>query len=302
MMSAGGKGGDGGGADGSKPERRLPLPARARVTLQTTGVTPLVLPDDEGRPSLELDTSELPAPPVAAEAEATPVVPMPKRPSLELDLEDIELAGAKAPAPDAAKRVPATDPPAHDAWTQDRLVRRGTPPVPFAAAEAEKMPGVRVMRAVVLPSEVPPVLHSAAAGGALDLVERAHSSAAPEIDFATEMSERFALGDFTGALLAAELLLGRDANHEAARRVAAASHDRLVALYTSRLGSLDRAPRVVLPDHEIRWLGLDNRSGFLLSRIDGKATVEEIIDMSGMARLEALRTLSELIAVGVVAL
>src|SRR3989304_3752713 len=63
MTSAGTGGGEGGGRDRPDPARRLPLPSRARVTLRTEGVTPLVLPDEEGRPSLELDTSELQAPP-----------------------------------------------------------------------------------------------------------------------------------------------------------------------------------------------------------------------------------------------
>jgi hypothetical protein len=51
----------------------------------------------------------------------------------------------------------------------------------------------------------------------------------------------------------------------------------------------------MVPDAEVRWLGLDHRAGFLLSRIDGVATVDELVDVSGMGRLEALKILAELL-------
>jgi hypothetical protein len=44
-----------------------------------------------------------------------------------------------------------------------------------------------------------------------------------------------------------------------------------------------------IPSEQIRWLSLDHRSGFLLSLIDGTSSVEELLDISGMPRLDALR-------------
>ncbi|MEZ4248850.1 MAG: hypothetical protein R3B99_11480, partial [Polyangiales bacterium] len=124
----------------------------------------------------------------------------------------------------------------------------------------------------------------------------------PGLDLASEMAERYALDDFTGALRIAELVLGRDAEHPDARRIAAESRRRLEALYTSRLGGVGRAPSVALPDADLRWLGLDHRAGFLLSRVDGHNTIEDLVDISGMPRLEALKTLVELLDVGAIRL
>jgi hypothetical protein len=59
---------------------------------------------------------------------------------------------------------------------------------------------------------------------------------------------------------------------------------------------------MALGDSQLRWLGLDHRSGFLLSRIDGLSTVDELLDVCGMPRLEALKTLSELLERGAIRL
>jgi len=131
-------------------------------------------------------------------------------------------------------------------------------------------------------------------GGALGLVDRARPSSQPGVDLASEMAERYALDDFTGALRIAELLLGSDPSNPEARRYAQSCRERLVQIYTSRLGAITHRVEVIVPDREVRWLGLDHRAGFLLSRIDGTHTVDEVIDMSGMQRLEALKTLVDL--------
>ena len=83
-----------------------------------------------------------------------------------------------------------------------------------------------------------------------------------------------------------------------AQQYATACRERLEQFYVSRVGSLTRVPIVTVRDVNLRWLGLDHRAGFLLSRIDGHASLEEILDVSGMPRLEALRTLVELCEAG----
>lgn len=144
--------------------------------------------------------------------------------------------------------------------------------------------------------------------GALDLVDRGsdvdvqRADSVDELDLAAEMRERFALDDFTGALRTAELLLGKEPEHAEAQKVAKRSVAKLEQLYTSRLGAMSSVPRVAVPEGEVRWLGLDHRAAFLLSRIDGSHTVEEIVDVSGMPRLEALKTLVELKDLGALAL
>jgi hypothetical protein len=71
-------------------------------------------------------------------------------------------------------------------------------------------------------------------------------------------------------------------------------------MWTARLGSLDRSVRLLIPEDEIRWLSVDHRAGFVLSLVDGSATFDEILDRSGMERLEALHILAELLDRGVI--
>lgn len=136
--------------------------------------------------------------------------------------------------------------------------------------------------------------------GALELVARRSRPASPTIDLTEEMRDRYALGDYTAALRVAELLLGRHEGHAEATKISESCREKLASLHGSRLGSLERMPSVGVQDEEIRWLGLDHRAGFLLSRVDGEHSLEELIDVSGMPRLDALRTLVELLDMGAI--
>ncbi len=59
-------------------------------------------------------------------------------------------------------------------------------------------------------------------------------------------------------------------------------------------GAMLEAPEKI-PVHGEASADLDPRSAFLLSRIDGAMTVEDVLDVSGMPRLEALRGLALLV-------
>ncbi|HKY38316.1 MAG TPA: hypothetical protein VJN18_20375 [Polyangiaceae bacterium] len=118
----------------------------------------------------------------------------------------------------------------------------------------------------------------------------------------TEMKDRYATGDFTGALIVAESLLEANANDTDAQRYAQSCRDVLTQMYTARLGDLTQRVRVAVPGDQIRWLSLDHRAGFLLSLIDSSSTVEELLDISGMNRLDALRILYTLYDQRVIAL
>jgi hypothetical protein len=133
------------------------------------------------------------------------------------------------------------------------------------------------------------------------------SSPSPEItertieDPIAEMNERFSLGDYTGALEMAELILAEEPANAEAARCLENCRSVLEGMYAARLGALDRAPVVVVPRAQMRWLSIDHRAGFVLSLIDGTSTVETILDMSGMPRLDALRILQELVQQKIVA-
>jgi hypothetical protein len=118
----------------------------------------------------------------------------------------------------------------------------------------------------------------------------------------TEMKDRYAMGDFTGALIVAESLLEANAGDTDAQRYAQSCRDVLTQMYSARLGALTQRVRVAVPGDQIRWLSLDHRAGFVLSLIDGSSTVEELLDISGMNRLDALRILYTLYDQRVIAL
>ena len=135
---------------------------------------------------------------------------------------------------------------------------------------------------------------------------RASSEAAPEIELGqdsgvelacmyADMKDRYAIGDFTGALVIAESILEVDTADPEATRYAESCRSVLTQMYAARLGSLAQVVSVAIPIDQIRWLSLDHRAGFLLSLVDGISTVEELLDISGMTRLEALRIMYTLL-------
>jgi tetratricopeptide (TPR) repeat protein len=78
------------------------------------------------------------------------------------------------------------------------------------------------------------------------------------------------------------------------------SEETLQAMFESKLGDLERVPRVKLKDDEIIWLNLDHRAGFVLAQIDGTVTYEDVFAVSGMSRLDTARILAQLMEEGVI--
>jgi hypothetical protein len=117
-----------------------------------------------------------------------------------------------------------------------------------------------------------------------------------------EVKDLYAMGDFSGALLIAERILETNPEDLEAPRYAQSCRDVLTQMYSARLGSLDQIVAVAVPSDQIRWLTLDHRAGFLLSLIDGGITVDQILDISGMPRLDALRIMYQLLDQRVISL
>ena len=88
-----------------------------------------------------------------------------------------------------------------------------------------------------------------------------------------ELLARFELGDYLGALAVADTLLD----------------DR-------------RKPELLLSADDLKEVSLDHRAGFLLSLIDGTASLEAVLDASGMPMIDALRIFCELVEKKIVAL
>ena len=174
------------------------------------------------------------------------------------------------------------------------------PPQSVAAltSHAESPTPPRPMPAVAL-TPPKPTLATAATPPQAMAPPRAAPAEAPMVPLrkllpAQEMHERFDLGDFAGALNTAETILEVDPDDRDATHVAEVCRAKLRAIYVGRLGSLDQVPVLAVSPAEFRWLNLDHRAGFLLSLIDGVSTLEDIVDVSAMPQLEALRTLYQL--------
>jgi hypothetical protein len=110
------------------------------------------------------------------------------------------------------------------------------------------------------------------------------------------------LGAAEGALQAGDLGAAVDACEAALAEAGglggemARDHLPLVEqIYGAILGGADR-----VPVHGKAVGDLEPRSAFLLSRIDGSMTVEDVLDVSGMPRLEALRVMALLVRRGAV--
>lgn len=140
--------------------------------------------------------------------------------------------------------------------------------------------------------EVPPAAHP--------LVNARPEPALAELT--AQMKDRYAMGDFSGALVVAENILQNDPDHAEAARLANNCRDVLTQMYAARMGPLNQIVSVVVPADQIRWLSLDHRAGFLLSLVDGISSVEEILDVSGMPRLDALRIMCTLLEQRIISL
>jgi hypothetical protein len=118
----------------------------------------------------------------------------------------------------------------------------------------------------------------------------------------SEMRERFALGDYSGALGVAESLLEESSTHTEARDYAESCRAVLRQMYMARIGPLNRVPLVEVARDQLRWLSIDHRAGFVLSLVDGVSSLEMILDVSGMPSFDALRILYELVEQRIISL
>ncbi len=118
--------------------------------------------------------------------------------------------------------------------------------------------------------------------------------AAADAAYADRMLDRLAAGDYSGALTAAEAVLLHHPLHSDAIECAQIARSELRKLYFARLGSLDHVPHITVGWQGLSALSLDFRAGFLLSRIDARSNLREIVDGCGLPQLDALRILSEL--------
>ncbi|WP_156338724.1 hypothetical protein [Chondromyces crocatus] len=125
-------------------------------------------------------------------------------------------------------------------------------------------------------------------------------SVPPVDDRRRQMLQRFEAGDYSSALVLAESLLDETPDDPTLRRYADSCNEMLRQMYRSRIGDGSQVLRIAISNEEIRSLNLDHRAGFLLSCIDGMSSIDDVLDVSGMRELEALRILYELVQENIV--
>jgi hypothetical protein len=103
------------------------------------------------------------------------------------------------------------------------------------------------------------------------------------------------LADHSGALDVVEKVLAVDPENVDAKQIRERCRTQLLAMFESKIGRLDRRPKVVVKSEEIIWLNLDHRAGFVLSQVDGGTTFEQLFSVSGMGRLDTAKILVQLI-------
>jgi hypothetical protein len=169
-------------------------------------------------------------------------------------------------------------------------------PAPSPLPQVESIDGAR--RSSCAPRSFRP-----AAGDALELVDVRSKSVRPPLAPNITMRavrDRFDVGDFSGALILAEGILESEPESVDALLYAEHCRDVLKQMYVSRLGGMKRIPHVAVTDEQLRWLALDHRAGFLLSLVDGRSSFEEVLDVSGMSTVDALRLLLDLLQQNVI--
>jgi hypothetical protein len=106
-------------------------------------------------------------------------------------------------------------------------------------------------------------------------------------------------GDPEKAVLAVDLALNEDPNSAVAQKLITRNKDAIMTVMQSYLGDLDRQPQLAKSLQELQSAPINPRAAFLLSRIDGTLTIDELLDVSGMPRLEAYRHLCQLYLRGI---
>lgn len=107
------------------------------------------------------------------------------------------------------------------------------------------------------------------------------------------------LGHPATAVTALDMALDEDPDSAIAQKVIHRHRDLLFEIYQGYIGDMAEMPTLAIPLHQLAQERLDNRAAFLLSRIDGSLSFEEILDVSGMTRLEAYRLLSRMLLRGI---
>ncbi len=106
-------------------------------------------------------------------------------------------------------------------------------------------------------------------------------------------------GELDKSVAAIDLALSEDPNSALGQKLIHRHRDQMLNVFQAFLGDLQRQPMLARPLHELANAPISPRAAFLLSRIDGQLSMDELLDVSGMPRIEAYRYLCQLFLRGI---
>ncbi|MEM9490250.1 MAG: hypothetical protein AAGC55_13975, partial [Myxococcota bacterium] len=113
---------------------------------------------------------------------------------------------------------------------------------------------------------------------------------------------RYNAGDRMAAVIALDLAISEDPDSAITQKQIQLRRDAMCDMFQNYIGDAGATPALAVQMNELADENLDNRAMFLLSRIDGMLTVDELLDVSGMARVEAYRHLCVMLLKGILKL
>lgn len=109
-------------------------------------------------------------------------------------------------------------------------------------------------------------------------------------------------GSYEEALQVADAMLAIVPLHKEARALAAECTAAMEIAFLRKLGPISACPALAISPRDLKEKELDNVSAFLLSQLDGRTSIETLLDVCGLPRWIALRLLCDLEARGVIAI
>jgi hypothetical protein len=232
------------------------------------------------------------------------VEPIGDLPELEADPSDNMIIDA----------MPEGPKPEHESWpefTSSPLpIAEPDRSAPTSDAEARSLSGVTTRTRTLPPRSV---VENSRSGSRVDLFSGRNDAEASgdTMEFSSEPGDEighglaaavaaFQQGDAIGAYdVVSSVVVDEPDNSGAADFLERIRAETERALLT-RIGPVDAAPSLAVSAAGLTGLSLDHKAGFVLSQIDGFVSFEDIVDLSGMARLATLRILVRLLDASVV--
>ena len=107
------------------------------------------------------------------------------------------------------------------------------------------------------------------------------------------MRSAYERGDLARAIELGDRYLQRDPTHAGARLYVRECRTILEGKLGKRLAPLDRPVVLLVPLEELAHLRIDPRAAFVLSRIEEGTTIEDLVDLAGMPRADAMAVIDD---------